>query len=151
MIEFVVVGADLVEHALFRVAEQVPMAAHEALSKGAEIVKDHMQADSESGRPGPIGHSHDNKDSVEVIWGGGGMFDAGLAATSGGLSVNIGPTSPYGRRLELGYHDTDSLGRHYEVDGFPYVEPAEEQSLPELAAVMAETYRAALAAALEGF
>ena len=37
----------------------------------------------------------------------------------------VGPTVPYGRRIEFGFHGTDRLGRHYDQSAHPYLRPAE--------------------------
>src|ERR1017187_3047471 len=41
---------------------------------------------------------------------------------AGTWSSQVGPTTAYGRRLDLGFHGAGSLGRHYEQDGTHYVE-----------------------------
>src|SRR5689334_15615962 len=38
--------------------------------------------------------------------------------------VHIGPTVVYSRRIELGFKGADSLGRHYNQEGQPYMQPA---------------------------
>lgn len=38
--------------------------------------------------------------------------------------IEVGPTMPYGRRIELGFTGTDSLGRHYDQQPYPYLGPA---------------------------
>lgn len=40
----------------------------------------------------------------------------------------IGPSAPYGRRIELGYSDTDSKGRTYNQPPSPYLRPAYEEN-----------------------
>ena len=42
--------------------------------------------------------------------------------------VVVGPTVPYGRRIELGYSDTDSKGRTYNQPPHPYLRPAYEEN-----------------------
>ncbi len=53
--------------------------------------------------------------------------------TSQGLGVfsaMTGPTVIYARRIELGFKGADSLGRVYNQQPDPYVQPAYEQVLP---------------------
>ena len=42
--------------------------------------------------------------------------------------VVVGPTVPYGRRIELGYSGTDSKGRTYNQPPHPYLRPAYEEN-----------------------
>ena len=42
----------------------------------------------------------------------------------------VAPTKAYGRRIELGYHGTDSLGRTYDQRAFPYLGPAFKKNQP---------------------
>lgn len=42
----------------------------------------------------------------------------------GGAATVLGPRTIYGRRVELGFVGTDSLGRHYDQPPFPYFTPA---------------------------
>lgn len=46
-------------------------------------------------------------------------------------SVQIGPTTPYARRIELGLHRADSMGRIYHQHGVGYVKRTEAELLPE--------------------
>lgn len=42
----------------------------------------------------------------------------------GGYMTEVGPTTEYGRRVELGFRGTDSLGRRYNQPPYPYFGPA---------------------------
>ena len=52
----------------------------------------------------------------------------------GAWSSKTGPTAAYGRRVELGFRGTDSLGRTYNDPHpfHPYLKPGLEMSAPEL-------------------
>jgi Bacteriophage HK97-gp10, putative tail-component len=43
---------------------------------------------------------------------------------AGGWMSTTGPTTAYGRRIELGFHGVDRIGRHYNQGGHPYLSPA---------------------------
>jgi hypothetical protein len=59
-----------------------------------------------------------------------GALDASLGKEVVGHEIHIGSgkggtkAEPYAARIELGFHGEDSLGRHYEQDGEPYMTPA---------------------------
>ena len=83
----------------------------EAAASIEAIAKDHA-----SGRPGP-----------EVVTGTlrrGITHDPIQPWGVGGWRTKVGPTVIYSRRIELGFHGTDSRGRHYNARGYPYFEPA---------------------------
>lgn len=65
---------------------------------------------------------------------------------AGVYSAKVGPTTVYARRIELGFKDTDSIGRTYNQSPKPYVKPAFERALP----AVKSSIRAAFAAALRG-
>lgn len=43
---------------------------------------------------------------------------------AGGYTSTVGPTTVYGRRVELGFKGTDSLGRSYNQPAYSYFGPA---------------------------
>jgi HK97 gp10 family phage protein len=47
----------------------------------------------------------------------------------GSYMALIGPTVIYGRRVELGFHGADSLGRHYDQEGRPYLGDAYAEAM----------------------
>jgi len=55
------------------------------------------------------------------------------------------PTTVYSRRIELGFHADDSLGRHYDQAGRPYLSPGLEDAMGALHAL----HEATMAAAME--
>jgi HK97 gp10 family phage protein len=65
----------------------------------------------------------------------------------GGWQTTVGPTVVYSRRVELGLHGTDSLGRTYDELGHPYFEPAFAELRPKLAGIFAKHWRKAIASA----
>lgn len=54
---------------------------------------------------------------------------------AGGFHAYMGPTVIYARRIELGFHGRDSIGRVYDQYGEPYVRPAFERARPEIMAL----------------
>jgi hypothetical protein len=46
------------------------------------------------------------------------------AKLAGGYTTTVGPSTVYGRRVELGFVGTDSLGRTYNQPAFEYFGPA---------------------------
>jgi HK97 gp10 family phage protein len=61
-----------------------------------------------------------------------------------GYMAECGPTVKYGRRIELGFKGTDSLGRKYNQNGRPYFEPGVKDSEEELRDLYFSTYAEAL-------
>lgn len=47
-----------------------------------------------------------------------------IVRLAGGYTSTVGPTTEYGRRVELGFKGTDSRGRNYAQPAFPYFGPA---------------------------
>ena len=66
-------------------------------------------------------------------------------------TARIGPTQPYGRRLELGFYPgdghqdgLDSLGRQYNQPPYPFLKPGLHKSEPYFVPIMMEVWGAAL-------
>lgn len=57
---------------------------------------------------------------------------------------SVGPTVVYARRIELGFHGPDSLGRVYHQGPHPYLKPAVQDSLPGIARIIQTRMAAAL-------
>lgn len=62
---------------------------------------------------------------------------------AGGYSVMVGPTTEYGRRVELGFVGQDSLGRRYNQPPYPYFGPAVEEVRVEAHALAISNWAAA--------
>lgn len=58
--------------------------------------------------------------------------------------AQIGPSELYGRRVELGFHGTDSLGRHFDQDGNPYMERGFYQVAGQFTGVMTASWAASM-------
>lgn len=80
----------------------------------AQLLKTKIQGNA-SGRPGPNAPTGDYRRSwsLQIEARGHGMTEA-----------HVGTNKPQGRRLELGFHGVDSLGRNYNQPPFPHVGPA---------------------------
>lgn len=121
--------------ALARVGDRV---AAEMRAAVAEIAADVEKAAKQgaSGRPGPEVVTGTLRRSIThdpiTPWG------------LGGWQTRIGPTVIYGRRIELGFHGTDSRGRQYNQPGYPYFSPAWRSAASRMAEIYAKHYRAAI-------
>jgi hypothetical protein len=73
-----------------------------------------------SGRPGPNVVTGDYRRSITLRMSGAGGF----------RMADVGTNKPQGRRLEYGFHGTDSLGRSYNQPPLPHFGPAFDQTVP---------------------
>jgi hypothetical protein len=101
--------------------------AKAATSEAAYKIKAQIQINASG--PGPavpnVGHSAEHyRDSYGVTM---------VQELNGGWSAVIGTDKPYGRRLEFGFADTDSLGRVYHQAPRPHMGPAVDKWAPEWA------------------
>ena len=62
----------------------------------------------------------------------------------GSWTIRVAPTLIYGRRIELGFTGTDSIGRHYNQPAFPYLRPAIGRATPAMQGIYEYYWRAAL-------
>ena len=59
-------------------------------------------------------------------------------------STRVAPTTIYGRRIELGFSGSDSLGRVYNQPPYPFLKPGVDKSIPLLDAVFVASWQAAM-------
>jgi hypothetical protein len=64
--------------------------------------------------------------------------------TTRGWEAKVAPQMIYGRRIELGFTGTDSLGRYYEQPPYPYFSPGVEKSLPDMERIFVASWASAL-------
>lgn len=85
-----------------------------------------------SGRPGPRAITGDYRRGIglELDFGGGKA------------SASVGTNKPQARRLEFGFHGTDSLGRSYAQPPYPHFGPAVD--------ALSDAFVAGVRAAVEG-
>ena len=117
----------------------VQAATLRGVTAGAHLIE--AQAKQSMNGPGPQVRTGTLRRSINVISTttlGGGSYQARIA-----------PTVIYGRRMELGYHGTDSLGRNYSNPGqraYPYLSTGLNRSLPLLQGVFSAAWQAAMRA-----
>ena len=114
-------------------------AARTAVMTGAHLIE--AQAKQSMNGPGPQVRTGTLRRSINVI-------DT-TTLGAGSYQARIAPTVIYGRRMELGYHGTDSLGRSYANPGqkaYPYLSTGLNRSLPLLQGVFATAWQAAMTA-----
>jgi hypothetical protein len=111
-------------------------AALRGVTAGAHLIE--AQAKQSMNGPGPQVQTGTLRRSINVIDTttlGGGSYQARIA-----------PTVIYGRRQELGFHGVDSIGRHYNQRGRPYLSTGLNRSLPLLQGVFSAAWQAAMRA-----
>jgi Bacteriophage HK97-gp10, putative tail-component len=114
-------GIDAFGRALDTLEAAVDEATHKAIVEAAALVEKAAKEHA-SGAPGPNVVTGDLRRSVVVT---------DISATgSMGWTARIAPTTSYGRRVELGFHGTDRLGRHYDQAARPFLRPALDELRP---------------------
>lgn len=81
-----------------------------------------------SGRPGPNAPTGDYRRDISM-----------QVRREGPLrwTAEVGTNKPQGRRLEFGFHGTDSLGRFYNQPPYPHFGPAFDEVVPGFEAAIA--------------
>lgn len=111
-----IAGADAYRVAAeFSVAPAAVAASCRAITKhyGA-LVQTRVQANA-SGRPGPRAPTGQYRGSINTSYQGSNAFEA---------VATIGTNAVQGRRLELGFVGTDSIGRRFSQAPLPHFGPA---------------------------
>lgn len=127
MISTTVVGGAQVVASFTAGSVQSGLKARAIVRKHTQLLRTRIQAKA-SGRPGPNAPTGDYRRS----WGTSFMDGAGWFAGAAGTNA------VQGRRLELGFVGTDSLGRHYNQPPYPHVGPATEEIEPGFVRELAE-------------
>lgn len=121
--------------ALTQIGSDVDQGSRRGVVRAAAEIEDNAKQNA-SGSPGP---------EVER-----GTLRRGIrhkAVTRGaGLEwrTEVGPTVIYSRRVELGFHGADALGRIYNQEAKPYFTPAWDDTAKRLVEIYAEEWRRAL-------
>ena len=109
------IGVTEFKAALDRTVAGASAGARAAVTEAAHTVQ-RKAMDNASGAPGP-----------DVVTG---SLRRGIQVTAvrpwgvGGWQTTVGPTMIYSRRIDLGYHGTDAVGRVYTQAPKPYFTPA---------------------------
>lgn len=121
-------------------------AAAEIVTQGADMVGDAAKAifirqSGQATPPTPTARTGNLQASIKRT----DPVDLG----EGQWSAMVGPTTKYGRRIELGYHGVDSLGRNYGPPNkgqppYPFLEPGMEHATPDLEALANRLWAEAL-------
>ena len=114
-------GYESVAGAFKLVANGVEVAAERALIAAAEWAVPQIQALVPVGDD--PGHAGTLRDSIG---------HSGVILTGEGPTILIGSGEDYARRIDLGFHGTDSLGRSYDQEAQPFIEPVLDGLLDEL-------------------
>jgi Bacteriophage HK97-gp10, putative tail-component len=72
------------------------------------------------------------------------IITEGPISVAGGASAQVGPSVIYGRRVELGFFGSDSLGRSYSQAGNPYMERGLAAIQDQLTGIFEAAWGAAL-------
>lgn len=139
-------GADF-RDAIDKMVARVDVANREAVSAGSHLVETKAKASFE----GTHAKGQPRQGSVmgppNVVSGAARRSIRVVSIRSVGLGMwegTIAPTIIYARRLELGFHGVDSIGRHYDYDGNPYFRPGFDEAKRELPRVYRDAWAEAV-------
>src|SRR5258708_5251694 len=124
--------------ALTRTVERASVEARAAVAEVAGLLEKTAKQEA-SGRPGPNVVTGTLRRSI--------VHDPITPWGVGGWQTKVGPTVIYGRRIELGFHGADSLGRAYNHHGYSYFGPAYARVTPMIPAIYAKHWARALSGA----
>jgi hypothetical protein len=115
--------------------KRINEATKKAVGIGAILIQANARANFEGSHPRGKPHVGGNKPNVQIP-GGKLRESISLIPESpvmlgpGKYTISVAPTMIYGRRVELGFTGTDSLGRHFNQPPYPYLQPGVDKALP---------------------
>ena len=112
-----------------RLKAQVDVASRTAVVQGAHLIEAMAKPETPV-RSGRLRRSIQVIDTTSL---GAGIWQARVA-----------PTTVYGRRIELGFHGTDSLNRHYNQSGNPYFQRGTNRALGAMPQVFEAAWQSAM-------
>lgn len=121
--QVIVSGADLVARELLAMGTTFGAKEAAIVTKFGQLYLTRVKARA-SGPPGPRVITGDYRRSINLE----------IGRTAGGTVAIVGTNAPQGRRLELGFVGTDSLGRHFSQRPRPHFEPDIERTENEMTA-----------------
>lgn len=132
---FEILGLGEFASALDGVVRDADAGSKRAIARGgAEVVK--VGQENASGAPGP--------DVVTGTLRRGIRMTPVHRAGPIGWQTEVGPTVIYSRRIDLGFHGADALGRVYNQEAKPYFTPAWEKVVRRLPGIYAEEWTKAI-------
>lgn len=135
MVDLRWLGLQEFTHAITATTARMEAASRSGVVKAAAKLERQAKRNA-SGRPGP-----------EVVTG---TLRRGIRTwpvtrwAIGGWQTQVAPTVIYSRRVELGFHSSDRLGRHYDQPGYPFFSPAFDAVREELPRIYAEEWAKAI-------
>jgi hypothetical protein len=139
------VGVPRLDLALKKFAAESELAAKETVTKTAAAAVRYAHANF--GGSHAKGLPHTDGDQPDVVTGylrRSITMSPAIRTGSGMWETTASVNAVYGRRVELGFHDVDSLGRAYNQRGYPYFGPAVHQAMGEMAAIASMAFRSHL-------
>lgn len=130
-------GIAEVEAAFDRILKDVEQANRDIVAESAALVENRIKSNFQGSHR--RGEPHTGGDKPNVVTG---TLRRGVRHTPivrdgvAGAMTTLGPTSVYGRRVELGFVGTDSRGRNYHQPPYAYFGPGVDETraaLPEIA------------------
>lgn len=114
-------GIPAVQSSLDALVLRVQTAARKTVMDGALLIEASAKRNA-SGRPGPNVITGTLRRSIHP------STSQPIRTGPNRWGVEVAPHTVYGRRIELGFHGADSLGRIYNQPAFPYFTPGVRSS-----------------------
>ncbi len=133
--------------AIDRLILRANAAAIEAVTTGAALIERNAKSNFEGNHKKGQPHVGGSKPNVVTGTLRRSIHSEPVEQLSvGRYQAKVGPSVIYGRRIELGFRGSDSLGRNYRQPPYPYFGPAVEAAQPLLDGIFTRAWARALGA-----
>jgi hypothetical protein len=122
----------------------VDTATGRAVTLGAQVIE---KTSKESFGPAHSKGTPKSSDKAQSVTGTlrRSIHMTGVSSLGGGTwRAQVAPSTVYARRVELGFHGADSIGRHFDQSAYPFMRPGLDKARDELPAIFEATWNAAI-------
>lgn len=129
---------------LDRLMASVDDATREAVTLGAQVIE---KTSKESFGPAHAKGTPKSSDKAQSVTGTlrRSIHMVGVSSLGAGTwRSQVAPSTVYARRVELGFHGADSIGRHYDQPGYAYMKPGLDNARDKLPRIFEATWNAAM-------